>query len=339
MSIPSIIFNDIEEKRSREIPKRSFDRQFRMRRRSFQKNTITQDHNEFRSTAPVQKITIELSDDESEEKEEETKTFKVCAPKLPDNTETRHRNRRPMPKRSITPPTPVIEDELKEKLHTIIEERPQTTESYVTPIVAQEVPVIEEPKTVSYILTRTKTHSFKGTRIHYQFAVNSKPMYHSKVKAYDRPHEIYIDEGNIAHFSGTVHAGVMTVSENGCNYSMHLDTKDGPDLGNIMFFKPDGFRGLLKSTIKLEDKNLPEQLNSRLPVKKEDGSYSLVGFGNRCVIPSSKNMIFTDDNDKEYVAVMKPANNTLMIDASSEVSSLVAFMIGLASLTVSRSVF
>ena len=186
-------------------------------------------------------------------------------------------------------------------------------------------------KLIKYKFKIDKQITLKGKRIHYQLYKGSMPLYHSKVKGRKGVEEVPISKGSECHFSSE-HEGVLLVNPDNRTFSLRKETRYGEELCGISFHIDDTeMKPRVCHVHSFGDHiEVPHEIQARSFVKRPDGTW-ILKVSNRAALSSIKNCILVDENDVEWIVILKMAKSVLSIEASPKFDPLVVFAIGIAS--------
>ena len=191
---------------------------------------------------------------------------------------------------------------------------------------------IRGPKLIKYKFDFENKMTLKGTRINMQLSLDGDPLYHSKIKGRKNVDEVPINKGTQCHFSEE-HDGVLLVTSDNKSFSLREKTRYGQELCTIRFHidlnekKP---RICHMHCFGDDDIEVPSDIQSRAFIHKPDGQWMLK-LSNRSAISSIKNCVLVDENDVEWMVVLKTAKTTMTIEASPKYSPMEVFAMGIAS--------
>ena len=201
-----------------------------------------------------------------------------------------------------------------------------------------KVEVSEEPpaaEKVTYQVIRTMSRGLKGKRVHFQLVEDSQPLLHTKIKG-DSAETMYVAKGTDMHFSGSEFEGVILATANMTSYAVRKGSLYGDEYATIRFSTRQGAdKGRLPRIMRANIMERPAWLDgpklvSRAPTRGPLGTWTL-DFGERAVVPSIKNAILVDSNNKEVCAIMKIDEGSLTITTCKGLDPLIVFAMGVSS--------
>lgn len=185
----------------------------------------------------------------------------------------------------------------------------------------------------SYQIQRTIKHTMKGKRIYFQIKMGNNILYTTKMKGKRPDDPLPIAKGSEMHYSSTEFAGYLLCGNKHTIFSLRAQTTFGKELLSILFESPNGDKTMPKKisvSFFLKDSLIPKKLVNLDPSINDDGYYEL-NFHNKQVIPSIKNCILINEENKcEYVMVRKVSDDLVEADAVNVLSPLAVFAIVLS---------
>lgn len=191
-----------------------------------------------------------------------------------------------------------------------------------------------DPSTTSskdtYQIHRTIKRTIKGTRILFQFKKGSRILFTTKMKGKRPDDPLPIATGPEMHYSSDKFAGYLLSGNKHTIYSLRAQTTFGKELISILFESPNGDKSMPKKisvNFFLKDSLIPTKLVNLEPTFNDDGYFEL-NFHNKPVIPSVKNCILIDQENKcEFVISRKISDNIVEVEAVNVMSPLTVFAI------------
>lgn len=188
-------------------------------------------------------------------------------------------------------------------------------------------------KRESYQIQRAIKYTMKGKRIYFQIKTGNNVLYTTKMKGKRPDDPLPIAKGDQMHYSSKEFAGYLLSGNKHTIFSLRAQTTFGKELLSILFESPNGDKSLPKKisvSFFLKDSLIPKKLVNLDPSINDDGFFEL-NFHNKHVIPSIKNCILINDENKcEFVMVRKVSDDLIEADAVNVLSPLAVFAIVLS---------
>lgn len=235
------------------------------------------------------------------------------------------------------------EEEIKENhIENQSKSTPTTTEPTQLPLSFHKIKGLTIRKRVDpaissardlYQIQRTIKYTLKGKRIYFQIKMGNNILFSTKMKGKRPDDPLPIAKGDEMHYSSEQFAGYLLSGNKHTIFSLRAQTTFGKELLSILFESPNSDKSLPKRisvSFFLKDSLIPKKLVNLDPSINDDGYFEL-NFHNKHVIPSIKNCILINEENKcEYLMVRKVSDDLVEADAVNVLSPLAVFAIVLS---------
>ena len=183
---------------------------------------------------------------------------------------------------------------------------------------------------LKYVFRYKNQISIKGRRITMSLSYLGETLYCAKLKS-KSTEEMFIFKGSECHLKATNYDSVLLIGNDNLSFSLRKNNKFGPELCNLKFTIPDHKSKPRQCALHLfgDDLTLPNDIFTR-PFICKNGKF-LVRTNKGSALPSIKNCVLVDKDDRDMITILKVQENEMALDAHKDFDPLIVFAVGASS--------